>query len=250
MVGQFGYLGYKVSLLEGISGLAQAAQADLQKQSKQISRAFEQSKGLLASGPINEKYGIKYLASDLKGSGDILNLKGLEVLRRSPVKPLKLSRLSLELQLNPHLRSNLSFRKSPPSKPRQSLASPIAPSQAPSLPQKNIPRGHSQTVRKKTALRSNTTLQGPVLIAIYKCLQCSQEQFIKWNPSAWFGRGSVSDSNRSSWSRALRKLVKKGLVQEHYPNGPKPIRNPGNVGTFVSLTPKGNQEARLLMNNG
>lgn len=246
MVHSFGYSGYKLNdLFEGVSRAAQA----LQIQSEQFNRAVKQAFEL--SGFEEFSKHTQALEQRQKSLRYILELKkGLDIQPSLREKFLKLNGLPSRPQLTPRLKSDLeNLRESLTSNLQRGLVNPITPRQTLNSPQQEIPQSRPPTVWKKSAFRPNAKLQRSVLIAIYKHLQDSQEQFVKWCPSDWFGEGSISRSDRVNWHNALKALVNKKLVQLHYPSGRKFVHNRGNAGTFISLTSEGHHEVSLLIQN-
>lgn len=98
-------------------------------------------------------------------------------------------------------------------------------------------------LNEKTHLRPNATLQIKILVELYWQLTRSDSESVKWSPSNLLGKGAT-DSQRASRSAAIRKLVSQGYVNKTEPNCGSSSKNMGNAGTYVSLTLKGEQEAR------
>jgi len=241
MVEQFGYLGCGANLLERITRVTQAGPDNIREKfepSNRVVKIIEQPSRTVQQ------------ALEIKGLINSPALKGFKVHYCSLDKLLKFSRLSSKLQLLPRLESNLkNFRTSPLSKPRQNQVNPPALRQAPTLPQKELAQGCLPTVKRKPTFRSHAKEQKRVLIAIYGHLKTSQEQFIEWQPSAWFGEGDISSSDRAKWSNTLRSIINKGLVKLHVSNNRKLTQNRGNAKVCISLTPEGYQTAKQLMQN-
>lgn len=235
----FGQLGFEQN--KALQATRAATVKSIEQFSKPVLKDLEQSR--------LEELCKRFQTPELRGLRDGLGLKRLEIQFRLLEEGLQPTRSLPKIQLTPRLRSEPEpLKKSLSSKPRLNSTNPIASSQAPSLPQQAVSQ-ESQTVQKKSTFRANATLQRSVLIAIYKHLQGSQEQFIKWQPSNWFGKGVISRSDRVNWNNALNALSKKGLVQLCSPNARKSTHNRGNAGTFISLTLEGYQQAKWLIQN-
>lgn len=261
MVRQFGYSGYEDGVLERISGLAQVAQADRQKLQKQfeqtnrltLSAAADMLKYQSAAADMLKRFEQNgralrqvYEAGLIRGA---LDFKGLEIQPQLFKEPLKLS-LLLGLQPSPRLRSDTeNSRKSPSSTPRLNPVVTTVLRQTPNLPQQKTTQSYSPTVKNKPTFRSHAKEQKRVLIAIYRRLEGGQEEFIKWQPSAWFGKDVISQSDRAKWSNTLRSLVEKGLIKLHDPDDRRFRHNRGNAKICILLTSEGYQTVKQLMQN-
>lgn len=104
----------------------------------------------------------------------------------------------------------------------------------------------SALLNKTPELRKNAKLFKRVLLEIHNRVTRNNNQPVKWTPSAWFGKEDTTSSDRASWSNTLRILVKQGWIELIESNG-RASKNRGNAAGYVSLTPKGYQEAIRLL---
>jgi len=92
--------------------------------------------------------------------------------------------------------------------------------------------------------------QKVILIKVYLELEETQRDKVKSTPTQWLGNGSISDSDRSSWSKSLDKLIKRGLIVKSFDDDNLLSKsNTGNSNSYVSLTPLGAAAAKWLINN-
>lgn len=110
----------------------------------------------------------------------------------------------------------------------------------------NKPQTISTQLHQTKKLRRNATLQKKVLLEIYQRLIGNNKKTIKWNPAQWFHKENITESDRSSWSNTQKIMTNKELIELI-----EPVRqfsgNRGNAGTYIQLTPQGEQLALQLL---
>ncbi|PSB29063.1 hypothetical protein [Chlorogloea sp. CCALA 695] len=126
-----------------------------------------------------------------------LRLPNFELLQKEIADQLKPS-LAGAKQLQADFANNPIF---------QQLVKQHEPNHSP--PQTSSDEVSTEEKRYKSTARMGK-LQTDILLRIAQEEQ--EDKLVQWSPSKWFGTSETTDSQRSSWSKSLKKLEARGLV--------------------------------------
>ncbi len=126
-----------------------------------------------------------------------LPLPNIELLQKEIADQLKPS-LEGAIQLQADFANNPIF---------QQLVKQHKPNHSPS--QTSSEEVSTEEKRYKSTARIGK-LQTDILLRIAQEEQ--ENKLVQWSPSKWFGTSETTDSQRSSWSKSLKKLEARGLV--------------------------------------
>ena len=103
----------------------------------------------------------------------------------------------------------------------------------------------------KRSLRKIGELQKLILVQVYSELEDKEQDRVRLSLSKWLGGDSISNSNRATWSKALRKLVeeRKLIIKTFTDRNSLSKVNTGNSIVYVSLTDLGYAAAKWLIKN-
>ncbi|ELR97395.1 hypothetical protein [Gloeocapsa sp. PCC 73106] len=102
----------------------------------------------------------------------------------------------------------------------------------------------------KKSLNKIGIQQKLILLQVYGELEDKKTDKVRLSLSKWSGGKSISGSERATWSKALRKLIHRGLIIKSFNDRnllSKP--NTGNSISYISLTPLGYRAAKWLIKN-
>jgi hypothetical protein len=98
------------------------------------------------------------------------------------------------------------------------------------------------------AIKKLGDLQTKILVKIYEEVSADSNQSVQWSPSKWLGNESISGADRANWSKALKKLKVRGLVEQQFKDKTKLSEfNKGNSISYVPLTSLGVKAAKWLI---